>query len=256
MVKQARPEDKDAITLENVQKIYTSKKSGLTYVALRGISFEIKKGDFVAIMGPSGSGKTTILDLIGTLDRPTAGRIIINGVDTSQMKSNELAELRNTTIGFVFQSYNLVPYLSALENVMLPARILGRSDAETISRAKSMLAEVGLGDKVDKKPMELSGGEQQRVAIVRALINSPKILLSDEPTGNLDTKSAYIVLGILKRMSEEEGTTVVLSTHDPEVGAFAKRQIHIRDGLLEKDFNNKENISLNDLMERKGAKNE
>ncbi len=258
MIRQTQPETKNAIMLENVQKIYTSRKSGLTYVALKEISFKIKAGELVAIMGPSGSGKTTILDLIGTLDSPTAGRVIINGFDTSQMKGNQLAELRNTTIGFVFQSYNLVPYLSAMENVMLPARVLGKSGTETITRAKSMLAEVGLGDKVDKKPTELSGGEQQRVAIVRALVNSPEILLCDEPTGNLDTKSAYVVLSILKRINKEEGTTVVLSTHDPEVGAFAARQIHIRDGLIDKDFNNKDiqNMSLNAFRERKGEKNE
>ncbi|MCL4388686.1 ABC transporter ATP-binding protein [Candidatus Marsarchaeota archaeon] len=218
----------------DVRKIY-SNKEGLTYVALNGVSVEIEEGDFVAIMGPSGSGKTTMLDLMGTLDTPTSGRIIINGKDTSSMNGNELAELRNSVIGFVFQSYNLVPYLSALDNVMLPSLVSGSGSKEKLQQAKDMLAEVGLGEKVNKRPNELSGGEQQRVAIVRAFINNPKILLSDEPTGNLDTKSAKNVLDILSRMCKENGTTVVLSTHDPEVGAFARRRIHIRDGLIEKE---------------------
>ncbi|MDA8206028.1 MAG: ABC transporter ATP-binding protein [Thermaerobacter sp.] len=218
----------------DVRKIY-SNKEGLTYVALNGVSVDIKEGEFVAIMGPSGSGKTTMLDLMGTLDTPTSGRIIINGKDTSSMNGNELAELRNSVIGFVFQSYNLVPYLSALDNVMLPSLVSGRGGKEKLQLARDMLAQVGLGDKAEKRPNELSGGEQQRVAIVRAFINSPKILLSDEPTGNLDTKSAKNVLDILSRMCRENGTTVVLSTHDPEVGAFADRRIHIRDGLIESE---------------------
>ncbi len=216
----------------DVRKIY-SNKEGLTYVALNGVSVDIKEGEFVAIMGPSGSGKTTMLDLMGTLDTPTSGRIIINGKDTSSMNGNELADLRNSVIGFVFQSYNLVPYLSALDNVMLPSLVNGRGGKEKLQLARDMLEQVGLGGKAEKRPNELSGGEQQRVAIVRAFINNPKILLSDEPTGNLDTKSAKNVLDILSRMCRENGTTVVLSTHDPEVGAFAGRRIHIRDGLIE-----------------------
>ena len=222
------------ICFENVQKIYTN-KSGMSYVALKGVSFEINKGEFVAIMGPSGSGKTTVLDLMGTLDSPTAGSITIAGKRVNEMSSSELAELRNMDIGFVFQSYNLVPYLSAIQNVMLPTMVSKKRGNDVMSNAIKLMGEVGLGEKLEKKPNELSGGEQQRVAVVRALVNNPKILLADEPTGNLDTKSAISVLQILARVNKEFGTTIVLSTHDPEVGIFAKRRIFIRDGLITKE---------------------
>ncbi|MCL4404670.1 MAG: ABC transporter ATP-binding protein [Candidatus Marsarchaeota archaeon] len=222
------------ISFDNVQKVY-SNKSGMTYVALRGISFEIKRGEFVAIMGPSGSGKTTVLDLIGTLDSPTAGTITISGKRVTEMSNSELATLRNEEIGFVFQSYNLVPYLSAIQNVTLPTLVSKRRGEEVMRTAAKLLEEVGLAGKFEKKPNELSGGEQQRVAVVRALINNPKILLADEPTGNLDTKSAIAVLQILARVNREYGTTIVLSTHDPEVGIFAKRRIFIRDGIITKE---------------------
>ena len=222
------------ISFENVQKVYTN-KSGMAYVALNGVSFEIKKGEFVAVMGPSGSGKTTVLDLMGTLDSPTGGSIIIAGKRVNEMSNSELAELRNMDIGFVFQSYNLVPYLSAIQNVMLPTMVSKKHGSEVMSNAIKLIKEVGLGEKLEKKPNELSGGEQQRVAVVRALVNNPKILLADEPTGNLDTKSAIAVLQILARVNKEFGTTIVLSTHDPEVGIFAKRRIFIRDGLITKE---------------------
>ena len=219
------------IRFENVNKIYTN-KSGLAYVALNGVSFEIKRGEFVAVMGPSGSGKTTILDLMGTLDTPTSGTITIVGKKASEMNGSELADLRNEEIGFVFQSYNLVSYLSAIQNVMLPTMVSRKRDSEVMKNAVKLMTEVGLGEKLEKKPNELSGGEQQRVAVVRALVNNPKVLLADEPTGNLDTKSAIAVLQILTRINRDFGTTIVLSTHDPEVGIFAKRRIFIRDGLL------------------------
>jgi putative ABC transport system ATP-binding protein len=222
------------ISFENVQKVYTN-KSGMAYVALKGVSFEIKRGEFVAVMGPSGSGKTTVLDLMGTLDSPTAGLITIAGKRVNEMSNSELAELRNMDIGFVFQSYNLVPYLSAIQNVMLPTMVSKKRGSEVMSNAVKLMGEVGLGDKLEKKPNELSGGEQQRVAVVRALVNNPKMLLADEPTGNLDTKSAISVLQILSRVNKEFGTTIVLSTHDPEVGIFAKRRIFIRDGLITKE---------------------
>ena len=222
------------ISFENVQKVYTN-KSGMAYVALRGVSFEIKKGEFVAIMGPSGSGKTTVLDLIGTLDSPTSGTITIAGRKVNEMSSSELADLRNMEIGFVFQSYNLVPYLSAIQNVMLPTMVSKGNAKQAMANAIKFMEEVGLGNKLEKKPNELSGGEQQRVAVVRALVNNPKVILADEPTGNLDTKSAISVLQILERINKELGTTIVLSTHDPEVGIFAKRRIFIRDGLITKE---------------------
>ncbi|MCL5404294.1 MAG: ABC transporter ATP-binding protein [Candidatus Marsarchaeota archaeon] len=222
------------ISFENVQKVYTN-KSGMAYVALRGVSFEIKKGEFVAIMGPSGSGKTTVLDLIGTLDSPTSGIITIAGRKVNEMSSSELADLRNMEIGFVFQSYNLVSYLSAIQNVMLPTMVSKGNVKQAMANAIKFMEEVGLGNKLEKKPNELSGGEQQRVAVVRALVNNPKVILADEPTGNLDTKSAISVLQILERINKELGTTIVLSTHDPEVGIFAKRRIFIRDGLITKE---------------------
>lgn len=219
------------ISFENVQKVYTN-KSGMAYVALNSVSFEIKSGEFVAVMGPSGSGKTTVLDLVGTLDSPTSGSITIVGRRVNEMSNSELAELRNMDIGFVFQSYNLVSYLSAIQNVMLPTIVSKKRNSAVMSNAVKLMEEVGLGNKLEKKPNELSGGEQQRVAVVRALVNNPKILLADEPTGNLDTKSAISVLRILARVNKEFGTTIMLSTHDPEVGIFAKRRIFIRDGVI------------------------
>ncbi len=221
------------ITLENVKKVYGTK--GMRYEAIRGVSLSVARGEFVSILGPSGSGKTTLLDLVGTLDRPTEGEVFINGRRVSSMPEGELAMLRNRDIGFVFQSYNLVPYLSVMENVMLPLMVDGRDTAENIARAKSMLGEVGLGDKLQKKPTELSGGEQQRVAIVRALVNNPLILLADEPTGNLDSKTSDEVMNLLVRVGRENHTTIIMVTHDAELTELSDRNVYLRDGMIEEE---------------------
>ncbi len=201
-------------------------------VALRGVNLKIDEGEFVAIMGPSGSGKSTLLYLIGCLDKPTSGKVIIDGRDTSKLSDRELTDLRREKIGFIFQQYYLIPTLTALENVELPMVFRGVRKDEMRKRAEELLDLVGLGEKKDRKPNELSGGEQQRVAIARALANEPSILLCDEPTGNLDTKSGRVVMEIIKRLNVEEGVTVVLVTHDPSLRVYADRVIGIRDGRI------------------------
>lgn len=201
-------------------------------IALNGISLRIEDGEFVAVMGPSGSGKSTLLYLIGCLDKPTSGKVIIDGLDTSKLSDRDLTELRRNKIGFIFQQYYLIPTLTALENVELPMVFKKVPKAERLRRAEELLEIVGLGDKKDRKPNELSGGEQQRVAIARALANEPSILLCDEPTGNLDTKSGKVVMDIIKRLNVKKGVTVVLVTHDPSLSVYADRVIRIRDGRI------------------------
>ena len=213
--------------------MYRSKE--IEYTAVKGISLTVEKGEFVTILGASGSGKTTLLDLIGTLDSPTKGKVLIDGVDASSLSDRKLSLLRNEKIGFVFQSYNLVPYLNVLENVILPLMVYGKDNEQGIELAKKLITEVGLGEKMRNKPNELSGGEQQRVAIVRALINKPPILLADEPTGNLDSKTSEDVLRLLARMSKEENITVLMATHDPDLTKLSDRSIYIKDGQIEKD---------------------
>lgn len=218
------------IELIDVYKVY---RLGIHEVqALRGVNLKIERGEFVAIMGPSGSGKSTLLYLIGCLDKPSGGRVLIEGLDTSKLSDRELTELRRDKIGFIFQQYYLIPTLTALENVELPMVFKGVPKDERIERAEELLEMVGLGEKKDRKPNELSGGEQQRVAIARALANNPSILLCDEPTGNLDTKSGRIVMDIIKRLNVERGVTVVLVTHDPSLKVYADRVIKIRDGVI------------------------
>ncbi len=201
-------------------------------VALNGVSLSVRDGEFVVIMGPSGSGKSTLLHLIGCLDKPTSGKVIIDGLDTSKLSDRELTELRRDKIGFVFQQYYLIPTLTALENVELPMVFKGVPKEKRHSRAEKLLELVGLKGKEDRKPKELSGGEQQRVAIARALANEPSILLCDEPTGNLDTKSGKVVMDIIKRLNVEEGVTVVLVTHDPSLSDYGDRVVRIRDGRI------------------------
>ncbi len=201
-------------------------------VALNGVSLSVEDGEFVAVMGPSGSGKSTLLYLIGCLDKPTSGMVLIDGLDTSKLSDRELTELRRDKIGFIFQQYYLIPTLTALENVELPMVFKGVSKEKRLRRAEDLLELVGLGKKKDRKPNELSGGEQQRVAIARALANGPSILLCDEPTGNLDTKSGREVMDIIKRLNVEEGVTVVLVTHNPSLSDYADRVIRIRDGRI------------------------
>jgi putative ABC transport system ATP-binding protein len=202
--------------------------------ALRGVSIGIERGEYVAIMGPSGSGKSTLMNLIGCLDTPTRGSYLLNNKQVSQMNDNELARIRNQEIGFVFQTFNLLPRASALQNVELPLVYAGVSGRERVERAKAALEKVELGSRMGHKPNELSGGQRQRVAIARALVNNPSILLADEPTGNLDSKTGAEIMGLFARL-HQSGNTIILVTHEADIAAFAHRVIHIRDGQVEKD---------------------
>jgi putative ABC transport system ATP-binding protein len=202
--------------------------------ALRGVSMEIQRGEYVAIMGPSGSGKSTLMNLIGCLDTPSKGVYLLNDKEVSSMDDDELARIRNEEIGFVFQTFNLLPRASALHNVELPLVYAGVSSSERAERAKAALTKVELDHRMGHKPNELSGGQRQRVAIARALVNNPSILLADEPTGNLDSKTGVEIMALFERL-HAAGNTIVLVTHEPEVAAHAHRAIHIRDGQVEKD---------------------
>jgi len=202
--------------------------------ALRGVSISIEKGEYVAIMGPSGSGKSTLMNLIGCLDTPSKGSYLLNGKQVSQMNDNELAHIRNQEIGFVFQTFNLLPRASALHNVELPLIYAGMPSKERQERAKDALTKVELAQRMTHKPNELSGGQRQRVAIARALVNNPSILLADEPTGNLDSKTGVEIMNLFERL-HSGGNTIILVTHEPDVAAYAQRAIHIRDGQVEKD---------------------
>ena len=201
--------------------------------ALRGISFEIEQGEFTAIMGPSGSGKSTCMNMIGCLDRPSSGLVEINGRETALMNEKELAQLRNITIGFVFQQYHLIPAMTALENVMLPLKYQKVDKGERLERAKEALKAVGLGERLNHRPHELSGGQKRRVAIARAMISRPKILLADEPTGALDSETGVQVMELFREINKTNGTTVIIVTHDPRIGNSVERCIKIFDGLIE-----------------------
>src|ERR687893_326783 len=202
--------------------------------ALRGVSIEIDRGEYVAIMGPSGSGKSTLMNLIGCLDTPSRGTYLLNGKEVSQMNDNELARIRNEEIGFVFQTFNLLPRATALHNVELPLVYAGVGAEERKRRAKEALERVRLDDRASHRPNELSGGQRQRVAIARALVNNPSILLADEPTGNLDSKTGAEIMALFARL-HETGNTIILVTHEPDVAAFAHRVIHVRDGRIASD---------------------
>ena len=222
-----------AIETENVTKKYFI--GPVVIPALNGISLKIRKGEFVSIMGPSGSGKSTLLNLLGALDRPTSGKVFIDGVDISQLDNKRLAKLRNEKIGFVFQAYNLINRSTVKRNMELPALVKGYPKEERMKRINELLSIVGLSDKLDRKPKAMSGGEQQRVAIARALMNDPEIILADEPTGNVDSKTGRVIMSFFRKLNKERGTTIVVITHDPEIARMTDRIIYIRDGRIFKE---------------------
>ncbi len=220
------------IDVRDITKVY--EMGDVQVHALRGVSFTVDPGEFIAIMGPSGSGKSTMMDILGCLATPTDGEYFLEGEEVGQLSDNRLADIRNKKIGFVFQSFNLLPRTSALHNVELPLIYSGLGRKERKRRAFESLEAVGLADRVDHKSTELSGGQVQRVAIARALVNKPSLLFADEPTGNLDTRSGAEILAIFDRLNEE-GNTIIMVTHEPEVAEHARRVLHIRDGLIERD---------------------
>ena len=219
----------DIIKMVNITKVYTGADVGTT--ALRDIDLIVKKGEFLAITGRSGSGKSTLMHVIGLLDTPTSGTYFLNGTDVSKLGEDELAFQRNKEVGFVFQSFNLLPKLSALENVILPAIYAGTKTKDRTEKALELLTELGLEDHLNKRPNQMSGGQQQRVAIARALINDPELILADEPTGNLDTKSGDDVMKTLKQLSKE-GKTIVLITHEHDIAVQAQKILNLEDGML------------------------
>jgi putative ABC transport system ATP-binding protein len=218
------------IAAENVERTY--QLDGVTVPALRGVSLTIEAADHAAIVGPSGSGKSTLMHLLGALDRPTAGRLLIDGADIATLNPNEMAKLRNETIGFVFQSFHLLNRTSALDNVALPLVYRGLGRRERRKRAQSTLERVGLGHRIGHRPNQMSGGEQQRVAIARALVTEPKVLLADEPTGNLDSATGIAVLELLEELNRESGVALVIVTHDLNVAERARKRITMRDGVI------------------------
>jgi len=225
-----------ALQALDISKVFVS--SAGRVVALRNVSFSIRKGEFVSIVGPSGSGKSTLLNLIGALDKPTSGKVIINGVDIFSLRDQEIAVMRNRLIGFIFQSYNLINRATVQRNVELPSTIRGVSRPERQRRALKILEALGIKDKANFRPTSLSGGQQQRVAIARSLMNDPAIILADEPTGNLDTKTGIEIFSLLKMLSRKFRRTIILVTHNPELAATTDRIIYIRDGAIEKEVQN------------------
>lgn len=221
------------IIIQGLTKVYTN--GSLSVTALKDVSLRIEEGTFAAVMGPSGSGKSTLMNIIGCLDKASAGTYIIDGVNVAELDEDSLARTRNTKIGFVFQTFNLLPRLSALKNVELPMMYRGVSSRERREMALKALGKVGLSDRVHHRPSELSGGQRQRVAIARALVNNPAILLADEPTGNLDSRSGEEIMAIFQQLNKEEGVTIILVTHEREIAQHSQRIVSFRDGMLVRD---------------------
>jgi len=245
----SQPPPPPIIRIDHLEKTYAS--GGTLVHAVRDLTLEIKAGEFVAIMGSSGSGKSTLMNIVGCLDRPTAGSYLLDGLDVSSLNRNQLADVRNQKIGFVFQGFNLLSRTSALENVELPMLYQrGHSTPRQQSeKARRVLSLVGLGDRWDHMPNQLSGGQQQRVAIARALINDPVLLLADEPTGNLDSRTSIEVMGVFQKLNDE-GITIVMVTHEPEIATFCKRNILMRDGQIRQDFAVPARTTAAEAMER------
>ncbi len=231
----------EIIRLTSIHKNY---KVGMEIVrALRGVSVSIQRNEYVALMGPSGSGKSTLMNILGCLDTPTSGEYFLNGKDVSKLQDNELAEIRNKEIGFVFQTFNLLPRSTALDNVALPLVYAGQARSDRFRRAEEVMEQVGLSDRTHHRPNELSGGQRQRVAVARALVNNPSIILADEPTGNLDTKTSIEIMGLLQDI-HNAGNTIILVTHEEDIALHAHRVIRLRDGVVESDEENKEVVTL------------
>ncbi|MCZ6694012.1 MAG: ABC transporter ATP-binding protein [Bacteroidetes bacterium] len=224
------------IQITEISKIY--RMGAETIDALQSITLQIQKGEYIAFMGPSGSGKSTLMNIIGCLDRPTSGNYILNGQDVSNLNENELADIRNKEIGFVFQTFNLLPRSSSLDNVALPLVYAGIGKSQRDKKAMASLESMGLGDRALHKPNELSGGQQQRVAIARALVNDPAIILADEPTGNLDSKTSFGIMELFQEL-HQKGNTIIVVTHENDIAHFAQRIVHLNDGLISSDELNK-----------------
>ena len=234
----------EIISLKNIRKTYDLGKVKIE--VLKGLNATINKNEYVAIMGPSGSGKSTLMNILGCLDKPTIGNYVLNGTDVSQMNDDQLAEVRNKEIGFVFQTFNLLARLSGVENVALPLIYAGLNKANRNAKAESILQAVGLGHRMKPKPNELSGGERQRVAVARALVNDPSIILADEPTGNLDTKTSYEIMELFEEI-HRKGNTVIIVTHEEDIARYAHRIIRIRDGIIERDEINENKLNPTEL---------
>jgi putative ABC transport system ATP-binding protein len=230
------------ISIKNLNKTYLMGEEVVE--ALKDVTLNIEKNEYVALMGPSGSGKSTLMNLLGCLDSPTAGAYVLNGTNVSTMEDAELAEVRNKEIGFVFQTFNLLPRLSSLENVALPLVYAGIPKTQRLEKARKVLESVGLGDRVTHRPNELSGGQRQRVAVARALVNDPAIILADEPTGNLDTKTSIEIMALFQQI-HRQGNTVILVTHEPDIALHAHRIVRMRDGLIESDTKNESISTVN-----------
>ncbi|MBC5993183.1 ABC transporter ATP-binding protein [Pontibacter cellulosilyticus] len=233
------------IETHDISKVY--RMGAETIHALKSVSIKISKGEYVAFMGPSGSGKSTLMNIIGCLDTPSGGQYILNGQDVSNMTDNELAEVRNKEIGFVFQTFNLLPRQSSLENVALPLIYAGYSKSKRTEKAQLALESVGLGNRGKHKPNELSGGQRQRVAIARALINDPSIILADEPTGNLDSKTSYEIMELFENL-HSKGNTIIMVTHEEDIARYAHRIVRLRDGLIESDVMNQDIVTASKLQ--------